>query len=247
MENLLKSESTLTFTVNGISFKMIKVEGGTFMMGAHPNQEKKACDNEKPAHSVTLSSYYIAETEVTQALWRAVMGYNPNSFKGIISNPVESISYNDCKEFISKLNVLTNKQFRLPTEAEWEFAARGGNNSKNYKYAGSDKLDYVAWYDDNNRRRTQPVKKKAPNELGLYDMSGNVWEWCNDWYGSYTSNAQTNPQGPTSGVDRVARGGCWNLGARSCCTSSRTSFIPRGRGNFLGFRLALSNLILSDK
>ena len=233
-------ESSLIFTVNGISFKMIKVEGGTFMMGAHANQEDEAWDDEKPAHLVTLSSYYIAETEVTQALWQAVMGNNPSCFKDNINNPVESVSYENCEEFIYKLNKLTGKQFRLPTEAEWEFAARGGNKSKDYIYAGSNNLDVVAWYGDKSDGHTHPVKTKAPNELGLYDMTGNVWEWCNDWYGDYSSNAQTNPQGPTNGYTRVNRGGSWRNIWDDCCSSYRNDNNPSSRYFYLGFRLSLS-------
>ena len=239
MDTTNQTPSELQFTVNGVSFKMIKVEGGTFIMGAHANQEDVADDNEN-AHSVTLSSYYIAETEVTQALWQAVMGYNPSRFQDNLNNPVECVSYGDCKEFISKLNALTNKQFRLPTEAEWEFAARGGNKSKGYIYAGSNNLDEVAWYGANwDDGHTHPVKTKAPNELGLYDMSGNVWEWCNDWYGNYPSTAQTNPQGPTGGSRRVCRGGSWSNGARFCRSSCRCIDDPGDRGRYLGFRLAL--------
>ena len=241
MENPLTSESILTFTINGIPFKMIKVDGGTFTMGPHGNQEADALDWEKPAHSVTLSSYYIAETVVTQALWQAVMGNNPSRFQDNLNNPVEQVSYDDCKEFISKLNALTNKKFRLPTEAEWEFAARGGNKSKDYIYAGSDNLDNVAWYDGNSDDHTHPVKTKAPNELGLYDMTGNVWEWCNDWYEEYPSTVQTNPQGPDSGIYRVARGDSWNWeSAAGYRSSSRTGCIPEYLDYFLGFRLALS-------
>ena len=234
-----KQEEQL-FTINGIPFKMIKVDGGTFMMGAHANQVADAWNGEKPAYSVTLSSYYIAETEVTQALWQAVMGSNPSRFKDNISNPVECVIYDDCKEFISKLNTLTHKKFRLPTEAEWEFAARGGNKSKDYIYAGSNNLDDVAWYGDNSDGHTHPVKTKAPNELGLYDMNGNVWEWCSDWWGAYPSTAQTNPQGPTSGSSRVFRGGSWFNVARGCRSSCRSRDVPDCRINYLGFRLAFS-------
>ena len=223
---------------------MIRVEGGTFTIGAHANQVADAWDDEKPTHSVTLSSYYIAETEVTQALWQAIMGNNPSNFKDNSNNPVECVSYDDCKEFISKLNALTNKQFRLPTESEWEFAARGGNKSRDYKYSGSDNLDDVAWYGNNSGNRTHPVKTKAPNELGLYDMTGNVWEWCNDWYGNYPSSAQTNPQGPNSGADRVLRGGSWDDDARNCRSSCRGGSSPgNGDGNW-GLRLVLSELQL---
>lgn len=242
MENPIISESSLTFTVNGVSFKMIKVDGGTFMMGAHANQEDYVLDNERPAHSVTLSSYYIAETEVTQALWQAVMGNNPSHNRGNLNKPIECVSYDNCKEFINKLNALTNKQFRLPTEAEWEFAARGGNKSKDYIYAGSNNLDEVAWYgaDYWHDNGTHPVKTKAPNELGLYDMSGNVLELCNDWFGDYPSTALTNPQGPTSGSGRVYRGGGWCFDARRCRSSFRSSFGPDDRDCVLGFRLSFS-------
>lgn len=185
-----------TFTVNGVSFKMITVEGGTFTMGASDDDEE-AYYNEKPAHEVTLSSYSIGETEVTQALWLAVMGSNPSRFTGDLTRPVECVSWNDCQAFIIKLNQLTGKTFRLPTEAEWEIAARGGNESMGYKYAGGNDINEVAWYRGNSSSKTHPVATKAPNELGLYDMSGNVFEWCSDWYDSYTdADGQTNPQGP---------------------------------------------------
>ena len=226
------------FTVNGVSFDMVRVEGGTFRMGATSEQEDEAYSNEKPVHSVTLSSYYIGKTEVTQALWQAVMGSNPSNFKG--SNlPVECVSWNDCQEFIKKLNRLTGRNFRLPTEAEWEFACRGGNNSCGYKYSGSNKLGSVAWYIGNSGGKTHPVGTKAPNELGIYDMSGNVWEWCSDWYADYTSYSQTNPTGPQSGSYRVIRGGCWSNGARGCRSSIRTDNYPTIRYFGLGLRLAL--------
>ena len=228
-----------TFTVKGVSFTMIPVEGGTFTMGATSEQGGDAYDDEKPAHRVTLSDYYIGETEVTQALWKAVMGSNPSSFKGD-QRPVESVSWNDCQEFIKKLNALTGRNFRLPTEAEWEYAARGGNKSKGYKYAGSNTIDDVAWYDDNSNDKTHPVKGKQANELGLYDMSGNVWEWCSDWFGDYSSSAQTNPTGPATGSDRVGRGGSWYCNAGICRVSIRNYFTP-GNGNYyLGLRLALT-------
>ena len=227
-----------TFTANGVSFKMIRVEGGTFTMGATSEQGTDAYEGEKPAHSVTLSSYYIGETEVTQELWKAVMGSNPSYHKGS-RGPVENVSWDDCKTFISKLNSITGKNFRLPTEAEWEYAARGGNKSKGYKYSGSNTLGNVAWYDDNSGKETKAVKAKSPNELGIYDMSGNVWEWCQDWYGSYESSSQTNPTGPSSGSRRVYRGGSWDRYARSCRVSFRSSNTPGSRGNSLGLRLVL--------
>ena len=243
-----------TFTVNGVSFKMVKVSGGTFQMGATEEQGSDAYDWEKPVHSVTLSDYYIGETEVTQALWYAVMGYKPTSggsqwtsSYGIGDDfPAYYVSWNDCQEFITKLNQLTGMSFRLPTEAEWEFAARGGNSSQGYKYAGSNTIGYVAWYYDNSCALgssspdygTHPVATKSPNELGLYDMSGNVWEWCQDCYGSYGSTAQTDPTGPSSAIYRVGRGGNWSTDARHCRVSTRFDGTPSIRIDFSGLRLA---------
>ena len=224
-----------TFTVNGISFTMKLVEGGTFQMGSN---DSDADSDEKPVHNVTLSSYYIGETEVTQALWKAVMGSNPSFYKGD-NLPVEQVSWNDIQEFIRKLNQKTEKNFRLPTEAEWEYAARGGKTSKGYKYAGSNTIDNVAWYIDNSGSKTHAVKGKNPNELGFYDMTGNVLEWCSDWYGSYSSGSQTNPQGPSSGSSRVLRGGGWYNIARYCRVSDRNSSAPVSSGIDLGFRLCL--------
>ena len=232
------SAPSLTFTVGGVSFKMIRVEGGTFTMGATSEQGSDAENDEKPAPHVTLSSYHIGETEVTQALWEAVMGSNPSDFKGA-DRPVEQVSWDDCQTFIRKLNAMTGKTFRLPTEAEWEFAARGGNRSKGYKYSGGNTLGNVAWYGDNSGNETHDVKTKSPNELGIYDMSGNVYEWCQDWYGDYSSSSQTNPAGPSSGSIRVLRGGSWYLLAWFCRVSSRLSSPPGNRVGSLGLRLAL--------
>ena len=229
-----------TFTVKGVSFTMIPVAGGTFQMGGTSEQSSPDSD-EKPVHSVTLSSYYIGETEVTQELWEAVMGSNPSYFKGS-SNPVEKVSWNDCQTFIQKLNSLTGKTFRLPTEAEWEYAARGGNKSRGYQYSGSNTIGDVAWYTENSSRKTHPVKTKQPNELGIYDMSGNVYEWCQDGYGSYSSSSQTNPTGPSSGSYRVLRGGSWGSRARYCRVAFRGNDAPGIRDNYLGLRLALSEL-----
>ncbi len=227
-----------TFTVGGVSFTMKSVAGGTFTMGATSEQGSDAFSWEKPAHRVTLSDYYIGQTEVTQALWQAVMGSNPSYFKG--SNlPVETVSWDDCQEFIRKLNSMTGQKFRLPTEAEWEYAARGGNKSKGYIYSGSNNIDSVSWYDGNSGDETHPVATKSPNELGIYDMSGNVWEWCNDWYGSYSSSAQTNPTGPYSGSRRVDRGGGWGCNAWLCRVSDRRRDAPDDRYFNLGLRLAL--------
>lgn len=229
---------TTTYTVGGVSFTMVAVDGGTFTMGATPEQGSDAYDSEKPAHQVTLSGYSIGQTEVTQELWQAVMGSNPSCFTGNLQRPVEGVSWNDCQTFISKLNQMTGKNFRLPTEAEWEHAARGGNQSRGYKYAGSNNIDEVAWYWDNSGSTSHSVATKAPNELGLYDMSGNVYEWCQDWYGSYSSDAQTNPTGPASGSGRVSRGGSWS-GNANCRVSFRYCYTPSFASNILGLRLAL--------
>ena len=236
--------SEQTFMVKGVEFKMIKVEGGTFSMGATSEQEYDALSCEKPVHSVTLSDYYIGETEVTQELWEAVMGSNPSYFEGDNQRPVESVSWNACQKFIKKLNRLTGKEFRLPTEAEWEYAARGGKYSRGYKHSGSNDADEVAWYYDNNGGTTRPVATKKANKLGLYDMSGNVYEWCSDWYDDnyYRNSPQTNPTGPSKGVRRVLRGGSWDVNDRGVRVSFRGASNPDYRGyrySHYGLRLAL--------
>ena len=232
---------TETFTVNGVSFTMVAVEGGSFMMGAS-DDDTEAHDNEKPAHQVTLSSYSIGQTEVTQALWYAVMGYSTNDFTGDENRPVGQVSWNDCQTFITKLNEMTGMQFRLPTEAEWEYAARGGNKSKGYTYAGSDNIEEVAWHAGNSNHTSHPVGSKKANELGLFDMSGNVYEWCQDWYGDYGNLAQTNPTGPSTGSSRVARGGTWFIYASTCCrVTDRSGFPPDGNWGGCGLRLAIDD------
>lgn len=228
-----------TINVNGVKFQMVKIQGGTFQMGATSEQGSDAYDLEKPVHSVTLSDYYIGQTEVTQELWQAVMGSNPSYFTGDNQRPVESVSWDDCQEFIEKLNRLTGKNFRLPTEAEWEYAARGGSKSRGYKYSGNNNPDAVAWYDANSGNKTHPVSQKQSNELGLYDMSGNVWEWCSDWYGEYINEVQTNPTGPITGTDYVQRGGSWENGSIGVRVSRRSPGTPALRGCYYGLRLAL--------
>ncbi|GBU21413.1 hypothetical protein R80B4_01302 [Fibrobacteres bacterium R8-0-B4] len=227
-----------------IPIEMVSVEGGTFTMGCTSEQGDECDDDERPAHSVTLSSYYIGKYEVTQGLWKVVMGNgnNPSRYEGD-SLPVESVSWKDIvKKFIPKLNRLTGKTYRLLTEAEWEYAARGGNKSGGYKYSGSNNIDSVAWYgyfyDGTSDEATNPVGTKSPNELGIYDMSGNVLELVNDWYDAYSSNAQTNPNGPDRGSNRVIRGGGWGDDARYCRVSSRSDYDPNTREFNLGFRLA---------
>lgn len=231
-----------TFTINGVSFEMVAVKGGTFTMGAS-SSDSYADNDEKPTHSVTLSDYYIGKFEVTQELWEAVMGTNPSSFKGG-NLPVERTSWGDCQEFMGKLNRLCashldGKMFRLPTEAEWEYASRGGMKSRGYKYSGSDNISDVAWYRENSGSKTHPVGTKSPNELGIYDMSGNVHEWCYDWYGSYGSGSQTNPTGPSSGSRRVLRGGGWDNYAKDCRVSSRSDCSLDRRRFYYGLRLVL--------
>lgn len=225
------------YTVNGVSFKMIPVEGGTFTMGATAEQGSDAFNSETPTHLVTLSSYAIGETEVTQELWKAVMGSNPSYLLGN-QLPVEMVNWNDCQTFITKLNQLTGANFRLPTEAEWEFASRGGKKSLGYKYAGSNTVGDVAWYKDNSSSKTHAVAQKQPNELGLYDMSGNVEEWCQDWFGSYSSAAQTNPTGPASASSRVLRGGTYYFPVQGCRVSYRVGGIPTVAYSDVGLRLA---------
>ena len=234
------SGSVITIPVkDGISIEMVKVEAGSFNMGATPEMENPY-DSEKPVHRVTLTNnYYIGKYEVTQALWKIVMGSNPSNSKGD-NLPVENVSWNNCQKFISKLNKLTGKSFRLPTEAEWEFAARGGNKSRGYQYSGSNTIGDVAWYDGNSGSKTHAVGTKQPNELGIYDMTGNVLEWCQDWYDSYSSSPQTNPTGAVSGSFRVLCGGSWGISAGYCRSSCRGSNTPGSRNNFLGLRLVLS-------
>ena len=238
--SMSSGSNTISIPVkNGISIDMVKVEAGTFMMGA-TSEMKDPYDNEKPVHQVTLTNdYYMGMYEVPQALWEAVMGSNPSEYKGD-NLPVEMVSWNDCQEFISKLNSLTGRKFRLPTEAEWEYAARGGKKSRGYQYSGNSNISDVAWYDGNRGSKPHPVGTKQANELGIYDMSGNVYEWCSDWYGSYSSSSQTNPTGADSGSGRVVRGGSWYDFAWGCRLSYRGSITPFYRGNDLGLRLALS-------
>jgi len=221
---------------------MVYVEGGTYTMGTDASEKGNAWDDEFPAHQVTLRSFYIGRYEVTQAEWEAIMGSNPASFKGA-QNPVECVSWDDCQAFIDKLNRLTGKHFRLPTEAEWEYAARGGRQSKGYTYAGSNTLEEVAWFFVRGGRRcTNPVGQKKPNELGLYDMTGNVCEWCHDWLGNYSEAAQTDPTGPATGQLRIYRGGSWRFFPRACRVSQRDFYYPAFRGDIIGLRLACTEL-----
>lgn len=226
-------------SVKDVSFCMVLVKGGSFTMGATSGQGADSHEAERPAHNVILSDFYMGETEVTQDLWMAVMGNNPAQYDTGNDRPVTHVSWNDCQEFVEALSAMTGHKFRLPTEAEWEYAARGGNKSGRYKYSGGSDLEDVAWYDGNSEGQTHPVKTKHPNELGLYDMSGNVWEWCNDWYGEYCSVPQTNPKGPESGFGHVLRGGDWRDGPTSCRVSHRDYGTPGYSNKGGGLRLVM--------
>ena len=242
--NVQQTKTIKNFKVNGVAFSMVCVDSGTFMMGSNDGKEE-----EQPVHPVTLSNYCIGQTLVTQELWQAVMGNNPSCFKGE-KHPVERVTWNDCMKFIQKLNSLTRQRFRLPTEAEWEFAARGGNHSKGYKFAGSDTIEKVAWFDDNAGDKlgednpdygTHDVATKSPNELGIYDMTGNVAEWCSDRYGKYSKHSQTDPHGPSSSEMpiMVFRGGAWDDDDDRCRVTFRSFDLFMERAYNIGFRLAL--------
>jgi formylglycine-generating enzyme required for sulfatase activity len=218
---------------------MIFVEGGQFWMGCSGEQGDNCEKNESPLHRVTVSSFYISKYEITQEKWKLIMGKNPSNFKNN-NHPVEKISWIEIQEFIRRLNSATNKQYRLPTEAEWEYAARGGVKSKKYNiYSGSNNIDKVAWVSYNSNGSTHVVGTKAPNELGIHDMSGNVWEWCSDWYEEYSAATQYNPKGPSTGFTRVFRGGSWYYIDKLCRVSYRNCRDPtKGYAN-VGFRLVL--------
>ena len=247
-----------TFTVSNVTFRVLLVEGGTFMMGGRED-DPYVKPWEVPAHEVTLSDYYIGETEVTQALWKAVMGSNPSwyqysynsdyAYTNDLQRPVENVTYSNVQSFLTKLKQKTGKTFRLPTEAEWEFAARGGNYSKGYMFPGSNDIDEVAWHTGNsmeylpNAGRDEniphPVGTKLPNELLIYDMGGNVGEWTSDWYGLYTDAPATNPTGPTTGTARVVRGGSFYQAWRMNRVSYRHEGWPTSATIHVGLRVVL--------
>lgn len=232
--------SALAFVEDFFDPNMVRLKGGTYTMGCTSEQGSDCESNEKPSHQVTVSDFYIGKYEVTQKEWRDIMGSSPSNFKNYDQCPVEQVSWDDIQEFLRKLNAKTGKNYRLPTEAEWEYAARGGSLSQKYKYAGSNNVDEVAWYSSNSGSKTHPVGEKNPNELGLYDMSGNVEEWCGDGFGVYPSDIQTNHQGPSTGLYRSLRGGSWKNKSQYCRIASRGNDYPHSRTQTSGFRLARS-------
>ena len=243
----VKPPKDLSFTVNNVSFELAGVEGGGFMMGGTPEQGSDPDKNEYPVHKVTLKDFHIMKTEVTQALWKAVMGKNP-SYPGFINDsmPVVSMNWNDCQVFIDSLNrklasKLKGKKFSLPTEAQWEYAARGGNKSKGYKYAGSNNIDEVGWHPGNSEDVLHKVAQKRPNELGLYDMSGNAYEWCLDWRCAYRAEHQTDPcyMVQESEYVKITRGGSFHFTTKGCRVTSRGGIPPTEDKYDVGLRLVL--------
>ena len=230
--------------LQNLANNMVCVEGGSFFMGNSVSRDCDAFEDEMPIHEVNVSSFYICKYEVTQEEWVFVMGNNPSLFTGS-KRPVDNISWDDCQLFIEKLNELTGKQFRLPTEAEWEYAARGGILSHGFKYAGSNIIQDVAWFEDNSNGQTHEVGSKMPNELGLFDMSGNVFEWCQDWYGNYPIETHNNPSGPISGEFLINRGGSWNNLASNCRVTDRLYDTSTFHDNCSGLRLAHNYAIAS--
>ncbi|MEI6765331.1 MAG: SUMF1/EgtB/PvdO family nonheme iron enzyme [Bacteroidota bacterium] len=237
-EELEKDKARLNVMLKELSDNMVVVEGGTYTMGCTSDQWPNCYGSEKPAHEVSVGSFYISKYEVTRTQWKAVMGVDVDNNSACDNCPVENVSWDDAQEFIAKLNALTGQTYRLPTEAEWEFAARGGNLSKKYKYPGSNKLNDVAWLAENSNYIIHPVGMKKPNELGLYDMGGNVWEWCSDWFGDFTTDKQADPPGADIGSGRVVKGGSYLIGAlRGRCASRGTSDQTTAEAG-TGFRLA---------
>ncbi|MBR4135975.1 MAG: formylglycine-generating enzyme family protein [Bacteroidales bacterium] len=224
------------------TIEMVYVEGGEFLMGCSGVQHADCLFDERPAHVVVLSDYCISKYEVTQELWMAVMGgKNPSKVIGD-SLPVTRVSWYDAREFIAKLNKMTGKKYRLPTESEWEYAARGGRLSQGYKFSGSDDINDVAWYRKNSGRKPHAVGTKMPNELGIYDMSGNVYEWCYDGFEFYElsfSGAYVNPKGYELSECRVYRGGCITSFWDVCRVSARNRIVPNATLHYVGFRLAM--------
>jgi formylglycine-generating enzyme required for sulfatase activity len=214
--------------------EMIFVEGGTFRIGSYSGQP-----DEKPTHSVSLKSFYISIFEITQSQWKEIMGVNPSYFYECGNCPVEQVSWNDVQQYIQKLAALTGKNYRLPTEAEWEYASRGGNKTQGYEFSGSAIIGIVSWCFDNSKSGTHEVGSKRPNELGIYDMSGNVWEWCSDWYSQYKTGSEINPKGPSTGQFKIVRGGSWSNEAADSRNSGRHKYDVATKVNNCGFRLVI--------
>ncbi len=244
-ESNISGKEKKTFDVSGVKFNMILVEGDTFTMGADTASDRDYWRDEVPVHKVILTDYYIGELEVTQALWKKVLGTVPSeNYKGsglTDRHPVESVSWNDCQKFVAKLNEMTKRNFSLPTEAQWEFAAKGGKKSMQYKYAGGDNMKGVGWYSDNAEKETHETGKRKPNELGLYDMSGNVREWCVDYYGGYDTTMRVDPVTSSSplSTERVARGGSFDDPDFYCRNSFRAKSLPTSKLKYVGLRLVL--------
>jgi formylglycine-generating enzyme required for sulfatase activity len=245
----LPGRSALGFTedINGLKLEMVELLGGTFTMGSPASEQQR--DGDEVQHQVTVSGFYMGKYEVTQAQWQAVMGTNPSSFKHKDDLPAESVSWEEAVEFCRKLSAMTGREYRLPTEAEWEYAARAGTTAP-FAF-GATITPEVVMYDGNypyanaakgpNRLFTSPVGNLGlANSFGLYDLHGNVWEWCSDWYGNYASGSQTNPTGATSGQNRVLRGGSWSRNGSHCRSAVRYQLAPGGRGDYIGFRVVVA-------
>lgn len=246
-----QNSSSQVFVENancGLNMKMIRVDGGTFQMGATSEQGSDTASDEKPIHNVTLDTFYIAECEITQAQWQKIMGTTiydqydkaKSSWgtRGVgDSYPMYYVNWNEAQVFCQELSSITGRRYRLPTEAEWEYAARGGNKAAGTLFSGGGLIDAVAWYYGNSDSSTHPVKQKRANPLGLYDMSGNVWEWCSDWHDSYSSSSQSNPTGANSGWEKILRGGGWYSGADRCRVSYRAEYEPSNHFGDSGFRV----------
>lgn len=232
-------DSLMAVSILNLDSDLVFVQGGAFEMGLPDTSGIEGSDIEKPLHKVTVKSFYMLKTPVTQALWYAVMDSNPSHHTGCYTCPVENVSWYDAQVFISRLNALYHAHYRLPTEAEYEYAARGGNKSLHFDYSGSNNENDVAWYTDNSGGHSHPVGEKKPNELGLVDMSGNIWEWCADWYAMYyyKQSPPDNPQGPVTGNKKVVRGGTWNSLDEGCLVTTRGALMPGAKDMFTGFRI----------
>jgi len=236
--NAPESFEDYTETNANLNLEMVAVLGGTFTMGCTPEQGEN-CNDDETAREITLKNFFIGRYVVTQAQWQEIMGSNPSNFIGD-NLPVEQVSWNTVQEFLRRLNIKTGKRYRLPTEAEWEFACKGGIYSEQYMYSGSNNLDDVAWYESNSDNKTHPVGTKLPNELGIYDMSGNVYEWCQDRYGTYSSLQKRDPVGSPTGANRVYRGGGWGYDSGHCRTTARNGCTANYGDDIIGFRIAIS-------